>query len=285
MDIFSDYEYEQEGVFGIIFDTKINIGNSKIFDKYTWTKYVEAVKIEDRDTYYHGIVFNGFPQETIKNLAIFFNKEWATGRHISVSELFIEISDIFNKMKQKLLKKEYLGLIGEMAFIKKCQILGFNKIINYYSNSMIDSFDFHFINTQLDIKLGNILTRSFILNLKQMNAFASDLDNHEVSVIFPEWDTRNGKDLLELFNCIENKESLEIVKDAIYELKNNSPALFEKHKINIEKSCFIFYNKEFLPKISLKKEGSLVDAKFQIFADKNEEVDFESKMKVLLRNE
>jgi hypothetical protein len=91
--------------------------------------------------------------------------------------------------------------------------------------------------------------------------------------------------LLDLFNSIDGIKSFQYKRDMIDELKNENIEIFEKFKIVIEKSNFIFFNKDLLPKISVIEKNVLINATFEIFAAENTNIDFEFKVKELTNNE
>jgi ABC-type lipoprotein export system ATPase subunit len=91
--------------------------------------------------------------------------------------------------------------------------------------------------------------------------------------------------LLDLFNSIEGIKSFEYKRDMIDELESENPKLFQKYKIVIEKSSFIFFNKNLLPKITILEKNVLINAAFEIFTNENTNIDFESKVKELTNNE
>ena len=286
MEIFKIYEYVNGRDSGIIFNNEIELGDLSALDRYKWIKYRDNIKIENKLDLYQGIAFNNVDISSIEMIKNIFNNKWSTKKYSNFTDLFIDVADIFKEIRSSEVINKYLGLLGELAFIKKSQMLGINNILDFYSNGNIDRFDFHFKdNHHLDIKIGNILKSSFKLGLKQLEDLTSENKKHDISIIFPNWDSKNGMNLLDLFNSIDGIKSFQYKRDMIDELKNENIEIFEKFKIVIEKSNFIFFNKDLLPKISVIEKNVLINATFEIFAAENTNIDFEFKVKELTNNE
>ncbi len=286
MEIFKLYEYINGKDSGIIFNNEIKLGDLSNLNKYKWIKYKDNIKIENEPGLYRGIAFDNVDINSIEMIKNIFNNKWSTRKFSNFSDLFIDVADIFKKTRNNEVTNKYLGLLGELAFIKKSQLLGINNILDFYSNGGFDRFDFHFKNNHhLDIKIGNINKGSFKLGLKQLENLTDEKKTHDISVIFPNWDSINGMNLLDLLNSIDGIKGFQHERDLIDELKDENIELFEKFKIVIEKSNFIFFNKDLLPKITIDEKNVLIKATFEIFAAENTKIDFESKVKELTNND
>lgn len=282
MDVFKLYEYEDWNHYGIIFDESVKIGDVKVFDQYKWIKFVDQIKLANDAKIYRGIVFDNVASRYIEIIVKNFNYEWNRAKFSLFSDLFVSYANIFEKTKKSNNKNKYLGLIGELAFIKKSQNLKINNILDFYFNNAFDRFDFHFINDKhVDIKLGNLTKRSFKLNLAQLESLTNEPNNHDVCIIFPYWDDHNGLNLMELFEKIDGNKSLNLVRNSIEELKFENFQIFATHKIDINKSKFIFFKRDFLPRVKFEKINSLIDAIFEIFIVQESKIDFESKVRDL----
>lgn len=282
MEIFKLYEYKNWNHCGIIFDDSVKIGDIKVFDQYKWIKFIDGVRLDNDQKKYKGIVFDNIDSSYIRIIVKNFNYEWGKERFDLFSDLFVSYANIFEKTKNSNNLSKYLGLMGELAFIKKSQILKIENIINFYSDNGFDKFDFNFKKDKhVDIKLGSLIKRSFKLNLGQLESLTNDSSNHDVCIIFPYWDSSNGLDLMELFEKIDGNIKLDIVRNNIEKLKMENSKIFVANKIDISKSKFIFFKKDFLPRINFEKKNSLINAIFEIFSAEETKIDFENKVRNL----
>ena len=286
MENFRFYEYEGSKDSGIIFDKKIKIGDFEMLTKYKSIKYEENVRINDESEIFNGIVFHNISEESVQKIRDLFNSEWSTNKFNNFGELFSEIAHIFRKIIDDHNTIRYFDLLSELAFIKKSQLLGIQNILDFYSKNNFDDFDFNFKDSKyVDVKNGNILDKSFKLSLKQFKDLSNKKKLHDISIIFPNWDAENGMNLLDLYNSINGIKSFEYIREEIDEFYDKSSHLFKKYKIAIDKSYFIFFNKDLLPQIYLEEKKVLKNAAFEIFVTENTKINFESKIRELTGNE
>ncbi|MGL4343288.1 MAG: PD-(D/E)XK motif protein [Metamycoplasmataceae bacterium] len=276
------YKHNNSNDYGIATSRNISSGNIKNLEKYQWIRYANPIKLNDDENIYHSIVFNNLNEEYVKKIKELFEIEYKKDSSLTLEEIVLKLSNAFRKIREKNNLTKYLGLMGELLFIKKCEQIRFD-VKDFYSYGSVDVFDFHFNNYDVEIKYGNKENRSFFINFKQLNELRKNNTN-ELIVVLTHFDTQNGLDLLELYQSIANNDhkNLVVAYELINELQNESNELFLEYKVIPEKSDYVFIDKTYLPSINIKENNCLISAKFKLFISENMERKFEDKIGAII---
>lgn len=273
---FKTFKYKDSNNFGIAINKKIQIGDLKELEQYQWIKYDEDIKLNESEGFYNALAFYNIDEKYVDIIQELFRKEWENDNLIFVSQIIRNLADTFKKIKDKNDYKRYTGLLGELLFIKKCELLGF-EVLDYFSYGGVDNFDFHFPNNKnIEVKYGNKESRSFSLNCKQLKELDENRSS-SLAVVLTNLDSINGLNLLELFYSLKNKQhrNLQSALESIKELENTSKKIFDEFKVDIEKSDIFFIDKNYLPKIEIKQNNSLISGKFKLFITEDMAFEFE----------
>ncbi|MGL5357440.1 MAG: hypothetical protein ACRC9U_00040 [Metamycoplasmataceae bacterium] len=282
---FREVQYSR-GKFAIAANLEIMAGDIKEIDSFIYIKYTDEIIVNNTDNEeekYHGIAFDNIDEEYAFLICNFFEKEYRKDKSLTLSKIVSNLSDLFRKLKEENNKNKYLGILAELLIIRKCQDEKID-IKDFYSYGENDKLDFHFPNkNNIEIKYGNKESKSFIVNYKQLEALSTK-EKNELCVVFTEFDSKNGLNLIELLNSINNckHRNLIIITDVIKQLELKSPNLFEEYKVNVENCDFIFIDKNYLPIINVKETNSLISANFKLFATEDMSLNFIKKIKGII---
>lgn len=262
---FEIFELDQKNIYGIRILKNINVGNINYLNSFLWIKYDEETPFSDGKKY-QALIFNNVSIEMMETIKQAIEIEYNIDpQNISLSEILEKLSNFFKKIRKENLKKEYIGLLGELLFIYKMKQKNI-EVINFYQKSLIDRFDFNFNGNKLDIKVVKLNERTFKINKKQLvNLIKYD---YNVSIIELAFDTtKNGKNLEDIFILINDSNSLNFVYERIKKFKDADENMFKNMKIDINQSNIYLYDKKWLKKQEddFISNDSIVDAIFKIY--------------------
>lgn len=232
---------------------------------FLWIKYAPSAtfmingKIEKAAM----LIFQDVDKETLDHIAqmmeIEFNKHFG---QITLSELVNNLASLFKQIRQKNLRRDYLGLLGELFFIWKNQANNLD-VKNYYQQNQRDQFDFNINDQKIDIKVLNTSKNSIKLNKKQLINFLQT----NTQIFACEFHIDSHKTNLEqLFEQIDNSINLKTTQEKILFIKNNAPDLFDEIKIDLDHSVIKKFSKEHLVnnKLDLLTENFIINIKAEL---------------------
>ena len=269
-------KYKTPGFYGIcLLDKRIPVGNIDDINSHEVIKYENRIKIDD-DSYPGIALVKEIDWELAEEICEIFEVQSRNFPRHSFSQIINSISDIFKRIREESFLKNYIGLLGELSFIKKAKTEGFD--IGKYYQSGINTMDFRFENNLgVDVKVVNRDSKSVILSDEQLDEIHSS--ESKILAIIPFYDRINGLSVRDLYDSfLEDNHSYPYLTNVISRLENSDMNLFDNYKIDISKSTFIWLNKEMLPKIQIqtyldevtsKHKTSLISAKFKIFVSEN----------------
>ena len=292
------FEYEEEGTYGIaIQKDAIEVGNPYNFEEYEVIEYDDNVRMVNDSSEYHAIALKtsleyDFAEELRKLMQIALDELIVNREECSFSIVVNKLSSIFKKIAKEANRMEYIGLMSELAFIKRCELIQID-VTPYYQLGLTDTIDFHFPNNiGVEIKTINKDSKSIIVSDKQLDKVLNSSDRFLAADL--DINSSEGLNLEELFNTIysDNWPSRLKVKEKILSLKSSSMNLFNEYKINLDGTTFIWVDKQYLPVVSIrnyydensnKHSTSLISAKFKLFVSENiKEKDFNTLVKDLV---
>ena len=242
---------------------------------FLWIKYEANATFKTNDQIEKApmLIFQEIDKKTLEHIAqmmeIEFNKH---SGQIALSEIIKNLSDLFKQSRQKNLRKNYLGLLGELLFIYKNQTNHLD-VKNYYQQNFKDQFDFNINDQKIDIKVLNTSKNSIKLNKKQLVNFLQT----DAQIFACEFHFDSHKTNLEqLFDLIENSIQLSAIKEKILFIKNNAASLFDEIKIDLDQSIIRKFNKEHLmsDKLDLLTKNFIINlsAELHFVEDKTKNV-------------
>lgn len=264
---FDDYHYV------IKINSKINPGKMDSI-QFLWIKYEHRARFIRKNEIEIApmLIFQEVDKETLENIANILEIELSKHnlKSITLSEIINNLADLFKKIRQKNLKKTYIGLLSEMLFIWKNQEKQID-LKKYYQKNLYDQFDFKINKQTVEIKTLNTFKNTIKLNKKQLLNFLKT--NVQIFVCEFYFDSF-GSNLEDLFNLIENNLQLKAVWEKIVFIKKNASHIFDEIKVNLEKSKIKKFDKNKInyKNIEFLEQNFVVNINIEINFINDEEV-------------
>ncbi|AXK51778.1 PD-(D/E)XK motif protein [Spiroplasma alleghenense] len=175
-----------------------------------------------------------------------------------------KIDFLFKSIRSDLTPEKIFGIMGELAFIIECEKNNF-MVADFFHNDDSMPFDFYIKRNDLYLEVKSAIgdNKKYICSHKQVSFERDKTVLITANLIRDD----NGSDLLDLLNMI--KSDNEFLEIEILKLKEKIQKDKEilKHKINLGKTNFRWYEGSSLPFLKISDEGfsdRISDIKYKI---------------------